>query len=79
MPRGVAMLPSWVSAAKPLAPTWAGIPARTASHPAGPRWKMSIFADEPPAPTTETTWVALPTCGANHGVKSAFATGAAVR
>ena len=28
MPIGVAILPSWVSAAIPLAPTWAGMPAR---------------------------------------------------
>jgi hypothetical protein len=37
------------------------MPARIASHPAAVRWKTSIFADEPPAPTTETTWVAAPT------------------
>src|SRR5574337_1257838 len=37
---------------------------------------MSIFAREPPTPTTETTWVAVPTVLANQGLTTAVPTGA---
>src|SRR5829696_6294334 len=79
MPIGVFITPSWVSGAMPLAPTKAGMPTRTGSQPAAVRWNTSTLADEPPSPTTEITWVALPTFGANHGVYSAWLTGAAAR
>ena len=68
MPIGVFAWPSWVSGAMPFAPTKAGMPVLTGCQPAAVRWKTSILADEPPAPTTEMTCVALPTFGANHGV-----------
>lgn len=51
------------------------MPLPTGCHPVGPRCQTSILAFDPPVPTTESTWVALPTCGANHGV-SAWPTGA---
>jgi hypothetical protein len=60
----------------PAEPTCAGIPAPIGCHPASVRCQTSIFADEPPTPTTEMTWLALPTEGANHGVVSAWLTGA---
>ena len=76
MPIGVAMLPSWVSAAMPFAPIWAGIPTPIGCQPALVRCQTSIFADEPPTPTTEITCVALPTDWANHGASTAWPTGA---
>jgi hypothetical protein len=60
----------------PAEPTCAGIPTPIGCHPAALRCQTSIFADEPPTPTTEMTWVALPTERSNHGVVSAWPSGA---
>ncbi len=71
MPIGVFISPSWVSGAIPFAPMWAGMPTEMGCQPAAVRCQTSILADEPPTPTTEITWVALPTERANHGMSSA--------
>lgn len=47
------------------------MPVPTGCQPAGPRCQTSIFPTEPPVPTTESTWVALPTLPSNHGVAAA--------
>ena len=79
MPIGVAMLPSWVWGSMPLAPILAGMPVPTGSHPDVVRCQTSIFASEPPVPTTEITWLALPTLLANQGAGAALPIGAPIK
>src|ERR1700728_414884 len=45
--------------------------ASTRRQPRASKWAISLFAFEPPVPTTEITWVALPTEGANQGAPTA--------
>ncbi len=55
---------------------WAGIPTPIGFQPAAVRSHTSIFAVVGPTPTTEITWVALPTEFTNHGVSAAWTAGA---